>query len=345
MSFTLKHFYHQSKQKYKLELITPSVSLDHKITWIHLLEDINNCSFIRGGELIITTGLNAGEENLLFALASKIYSSGASGLILNIGNYIHHVPERLISWCSQHDFPLFTMPWEIHIADLMQDYCNQIISKERTQERRNSALFQYLTSKKPLSFQTLCPDFLSGYAVASDHKLSIDAYAFILHENTYYYLCQDLNDIIFTNHCGVSNLIEDQQPVARFLKQAYRSMQVSQIKNIEVSFFNEIGLYDVALAIDDPDVLKRASDLLSPLQDKELRHTFRLYLENNGSVQATAQVLFLHRNTVNYRIQKARGLLHADPMEKSLEYLFSFYLCDCLKLKKSKESWLMKKEV
>ena len=119
MSFTLKHFYQQSKEKYKLKFITPSVALNHKITWIHLLEDINNCSFIRGGELIITTGLNAGEEDLLFDLASKIYASGASGLILNVGNYIHHIPDSLISWCSQHDFPLFTMPWEIYIADLM----------------------------------------------------------------------------------------------------------------------------------------------------------------------------------------------------------------------------------
>ena len=64
MALTLRHFYHQSRPKYKLRLLTPSVSLHQKITWIHLLEDINNCSFIRGGELIITTGLNANKDHL-----------------------------------------------------------------------------------------------------------------------------------------------------------------------------------------------------------------------------------------------------------------------------------------
>lgn len=333
MSFTLKHFYQQSKEKYKLKFITPSVTLNHKITWIHLLEDINNCSFIRGGELIITTGLNAGEEDLLFDLASKIYASGASGLILNVGNYIHHIPDSLISWCSQHDFPLFTMPWEIHIADLMQDYCNQIISEERTQERRNSALLQCLTSENDTAFQTLCPDFASGCAVASDHELSIDCYAFVLYETTYYYLCSDIDGFIFDRHCGVSNLTEAPLHLSLILKQAYRSMQVSKIKNTEVSFFKDIGLYYAALAIDDLDVLYQAERLLSPLQDEDIRSTFRLYLEYNGSVQATAQALFLHRNTVNYRIQKARRLLQTYSAEKELEYLFSFYLCDCLKLK------------
>ena len=39
MALTLKHFYHQSRTKYKLRLLTPSVSLHQKITWIHLLED------------------------------------------------------------------------------------------------------------------------------------------------------------------------------------------------------------------------------------------------------------------------------------------------------------------
>ena len=225
------------------------------------------------------------------------------------------------------------MPWEIHIADLMQDYCNQIISEERTQERRNSALLQCLTSENDTAFQTLCPDFASGCAVASDHELSIDCYAFVLYETTYYYLCSDIDGFIFDRHCGVSNLTEAPLHLSLILKQAYRSMQVSKIKNTEVSFFKDVGLYYAALAIDDLDVLYQAERLLSPLQDEDIRSTFRLYLEHNGSVQATAQALFLHRNTVNYRIQKARRLLHTYSAEKELEYLFSFYLCDCLKLK------------
>lgn len=342
MALTLRHFYHQARAKYKLRLLTPSVSLHQKITWIHLLEDINNCSFIRGGELIITTGLNANKDHLLFDLAARIYSSGASGLILNVGNYIDHVPQDLLEWCSQHNFPVFTMPWEIHIADVMQDYCNQIISEERTQEKRTAALLRCLTSENDGSFPTLCPDFTSGYAVASDHELSIDCYGAVLYETTYYYLCVDIDGFVFDRHCGVSGLIEDPLHLSIALKQAYRSMQVSKIKHTDVSFFEDIGLYYAALAIDDPDVLYQAERLLAPLEDKDIRLTFRLYLEHDGSVQAAAQALFLHRNTVNYRIQKARRLLRADAAEKGLEYLFAFYLCDCLKLKEMNP---LKKEV
>ena len=57
MSLTLEYFYQKTSTKYNLKLLTTSVNLNKEITWVYLLDDINNSSFVRGGELIITTGL------------------------------------------------------------------------------------------------------------------------------------------------------------------------------------------------------------------------------------------------------------------------------------------------
>lgn len=336
MSFTLDYFYHCTKEKYKLTLLTPKVSLMYKITWVQLLEDINNCSFIRGGELIITTGLNARESTSLLSLVQQSHARGACGMILNTGMYLNTVPHELLSWCMENSFPLFSMPWEIHIADLMQDYCNEIISEKRTQETRNSVLLCSLSGGDTSEYQAVLSDFLSCYVVAADNELSINYYASVCHENNYYYICPRLTDTSFAGHCGISNLIGQKEELSLYMKQAYRSMQVSQIKDTVVSYFSDIGLYNAALAIEDLEVLKEAEALLAPLNEENLRETFRLYLEKNGSVQEVADTLFLHRNTVNYRIQKGRSLLPADSSQRNLEYLFAFYLCDCLKLKKGK---------
>ena len=36
------------------------------------------------------------------------------------------------------------------------------------------------------------------------------------------------------------------------------------------------------------------------------------YMKHNGSVQDTAEELFVHRNTVNYKIKKIEALLNVD---------------------------------
>jgi purine catabolism regulator len=40
--------------------------------------------------------------------------------------------------------------------------------------------------------------------------------------------------------------------------------------------------------------------------------TLRSYFENNQNVTQTASALFLHRNTINYRLNKIRSLIEDD---------------------------------
>ena len=335
MPFTLEQFYQHAKEKYQLTLLTPESLPPREISWIQLLEDINNCSFIRGGELIITTGLNARKEEDLFSLIEQSQACGACGIILNMGMYLTHISDSILTWCTNHHFPLFSMPWEIHIADLMQEYCNEILSEKRSQETRTSALLYSIRGKDISRFQSVLPDFADNYILCADSELSILHSAAVCYDDTYYYLCTVPAEIPSAAHCGISSQISQSNPLSLSVKQAYKAMQVSQIKKINLSYFSDIGLYNAALSIEDMDVLKEAQALLAPLKEQSLRDTFRLYLEKNGSVQEVAETLYLHRNTVNYRIQKGRSLLNLDSASRNLEYLFAFYLCDCLELKTS----------
>lgn len=44
----------------------------------------------------------------------------------------------------------------------------------------------------------------------------------------------------------------------------------------------------------------------------DLVHTLRTYFRSNGNVIRTAEVLFLHRNSVLYRLQRIEDLLEVD---------------------------------
>lgn len=68
--------------------------------------------------------------------------------------------------------------------------------------------------------------------------------------------------------------------------------------------------------------------LLSPLEEPALRQTLRYWLEHDGSIQKVAEELFLHRNTVNYRIQKIRSLVSMDTAIQKTRLLLAFYMND-----------------
>ena len=94
--------------------------------------------------------------------------------------------------------------------------------------------------------------------------------------------------------------------------QANKALKVSFIKEQYLMYFSDIGLYDIALSIVFIYVHLYVDKLLSRIFDYELLNTFRVYLECNGSVNLVANKLFVHRNTINYRIHQIKEQLCLD---------------------------------
>lgn len=139
MAVSLKDIYTNTRQKFKLELLAGKEGLNNTVSWVHLIEDVTTTDFIRGSELIITTGLGVKDEYWLEHFIENLYARHAVGLIVNIGAYIKNIPAHTLDFCEQINFPLFTMPWEIHLVDIMQDYCNRIIHAEQLELNESSA--------------------------------------------------------------------------------------------------------------------------------------------------------------------------------------------------------------
>ena len=77
---------------------------------------------------------------------------------------------------------------------------------------------------------------------------------------------------------------------------------------------------------------------LKPLVDydrangTELCRTLRTYLDRNGSVQETAEELYVHRNTINYQMNKIQEILGIEMSSTAArsELLIAFALQDIL---------------
>ena len=189
MSLTLEYFYQKTNQNYNLNLLTDSVSLNKKITWVYLLDDVNNSSFVRGGELIITTGLTTKNTKKLDYLINEAYTKGACGVIINTGMYIKTVPSRIIEFGEKNNFPIFSMPWDTHIADIMQEYCNEIISEQKIVSLKNSVFLRSILRSSSEEDKQILNQFIGYRIVASKIPLSLLHFAKVELDNIYYYIC------------------------------------------------------------------------------------------------------------------------------------------------------------
>jgi len=156
MSLTLNTIFNFSETPFKLKLIAGKQGLLNTVSWIYYTEDPETIEFIRGNELAITTGLNIERlrqnnemnsdldtcvSSFLKEFIVTFINHNASGLIVNTGKYIHTIPQEIIDFCNDNNFPLFTMPWEIHTIDVMQDIGNMISASN--QKANNLERFFY----------------------------------------------------------------------------------------------------------------------------------------------------------------------------------------------------------
>jgi len=142
MSITLYDLYHESKSKYKLKLIAGETGLKNAVSWVQFTEDIMTVNFLKGSELILTTGLNANNTKWIYEFVKELINQKSTGLIINIGNYIVEadINEEIKEICNKNEFPLLIMPWEIRLSDIMQDYCSQLVRDTKEQDNITTAL-------------------------------------------------------------------------------------------------------------------------------------------------------------------------------------------------------------
>ena len=100
-------------------------------------------NFIKGNELVLTTCLANSNSADLLNYINNLIKNNASGLIINTGKYIKEIPKSVIDLCNKKNFPLFTMPWEIHLVDIMQSFSNEIILNNQ-KEKNVSNAFKWL---------------------------------------------------------------------------------------------------------------------------------------------------------------------------------------------------------
>lgn len=128
-----------------------------------------------------------------------------------------------------------------------------------------------------------------------------------------------------SNHMGVSvGIGEIYYYIDEFAQSANEAKQAVEIihyngKENEIMYYRDIGIYYLITHIQDKKLLENYYlKMLGPLVNADrfsegnLCETLETYFQHNCNANEAAQALFIHRNTMRYRLDKIVNLIHRD---------------------------------
>lgn len=128
-----------------LTLVAGHSGMYRRVTGINVIESIDLIMFCRPNELLVTTGLNFSHlETSLEQLVQLAFFKKVAGIIINIGPYIPDIPNSIITFANEHDFPVFQMPWDCRIADLLKTTFQFISTHQQERSTEEKVLYNLL---------------------------------------------------------------------------------------------------------------------------------------------------------------------------------------------------------
>lgn len=124
-------------------------------------------------------------------------------------------------------------------------------------------------------------------------------------------------------YCSAGLLVNRLTEISQSFQQAKMTMEVREMNLVKsgerLRIYSEVAVYSLLMKLAEKENLGYlTSGALQNLREADLQDgsdylgTLRAYFQCNQSVTATAQALFVHRNTVNYRLGRIREILEDD---------------------------------
>jgi sugar diacid utilization regulator len=123
-------------------------------------------------------------------------------------------------------------------------------------------------------------------------------------------------------YIGVSNLHTSLSQLGIGINESIFAQKTGEVSNSSFNYFNDIGIYSILMPyVDEIWIHNFYNRIIMPIKNYdekyngELFNTAVKYIEKDGKINETANSLFLHKNTIRYRLGKIKELLNMEDYE------------------------------
>lgn len=358
-------------------LVAGEQGMNNVVRWLHMVESNAISSFLGGQEITFTTGIALGKDETLLDLVKSNIEHKASGMVVNIGPFIQEIPQEVIDYCNEKGFPLFVVPWKVHMAEIMRSISYMITESDKfnmelssavknaiffheqedmyvPQLERNNFLrnwsycivvIELIEENQPVSAEELQRylKIMENYLIFSRRKtfafelggsivVLFSDYAEALVKRSVIDMLKRCNFQREQCYVGIGRCMPNAQGINKSYRQACQvlKLQKSLHNDKGVVAYQELGIYKLLMDIENQDVINEyyAETIQQLVEYDRLNETnycevLQCYLDHSGSVKETAEAMFVHRNTINYKINKIEEMLNCDLSELDTRLLYS----------------------
>ncbi|WP_109524917.1 PucR family transcriptional regulator [Nocardia aurea] len=121
--------------------------LDSKVRWVHVGEIADIAQLLRGGELVLTTGVALPEDpGKLADYIGELSSVGVSGLIVELGRrFVGELPPIVVKAAEDHGLPLIVLTRETPFVQITESVHARIIDIQLEELRASEQLHEVFT--------------------------------------------------------------------------------------------------------------------------------------------------------------------------------------------------------
>jgi PucR family transcriptional regulator, purine catabolism regulatory protein len=127
---------------------------------------------------------------------------------------------------------------------------------------------------------------------------------------------QEFPDI--PGRCGIGTIAPALEEWRTSLRHAGQALEMARRLAVRTPlYYGDLSVYRLLFQLEhSPELVAFQRETIGPLLDyegsAELLHTLETYFEHNGNLSQTAEALFIHRNTLIYRMERIAAITNLD---------------------------------
>ncbi len=133
-------------EELSLRLVAGVSGIDRPIRWAHVSELPDPTRWLRGGEILLTTGLGLGDQaRAQAAFVDKLAEARLAGLGLGLGFAFEKTPAAVVAAGDAAGFPVFEVPFEVPFIAITEALFSRLINEQYVLLQRAGTVQQTLS--------------------------------------------------------------------------------------------------------------------------------------------------------------------------------------------------------
>ncbi|MCT9078278.1 PucR family transcriptional regulator [Streptomyces fulvoviolaceus] len=129
------------------QVVTGVPHLDRPVRWVHITELTDPASFLKGGELVLTTGMPLPDDAAdVRRYVDELADVEAAALVIELVRRYHRPPEALVHACHARGLPLITLAKDVNFLEVTQVVHTLILGNQTDAMRRTQRIHEAFTA-------------------------------------------------------------------------------------------------------------------------------------------------------------------------------------------------------